>query len=356
MTEKPDLLNFLPEEIKELIKDMGYEGFRAEQIVKWLHRGIKDFNKMTDLPKPFRQKLQERFNIGSLEILEKRCSESRSAIKYLFLLAEHNIIECVVMRYRYGNTLCLSTQVGCRMGCKFCASTMDGLVRNLSAGEMLEQVLKVDTDLKEGGENALGNLVLMGSGEPLDNYGNTVKFLKMVHYPLGKNISYRNITISTCGLVPKIIQLSEEGLPVTLSVSLHAPNDRLRRMIMPVASAYSLADIIQASKYYFKKTGRRVTFEYSLIRDFNDGEEHAMELADRLKGFPCHVNIIPINEVDGLIYKRSSEASIKKFIEMLEYRGINVTRRRELGLDIEGACGQLKRSYLASYAQQYGRR
>jgi len=346
MAEKQDILNLSLEEIKQAVHELGQPHYRAQQIFQWLHRGVKSFDDMTDLPKALRELLAERFYIERLQMLDKLMSKTGDAIKYLFLLHDRNIIESVVMRYKYGNSLCLSTQVGCRMGCKFCASTMGGLVRNLSAGEMLAQVIEVNHDLEQAGESGVGNIVLMGIGEPLDNYDNTVKFIKLIHHPMGLNMSYRRITLSTCGLVPRIMDLAEEDLPITLSISLHAPNDEIRKLIMPVASAYSVDDILKASRYYFNKTGRRVTFEYALISDLNDRERDAVELARRIKGFPCHVNIIPLNNVRELGYKRSSRAAVERFISVLESQGIAVTKRRELGLDIEGACGQLRRSYL----------
>ena len=304
MAGKPDILDLTLEEIEQVAERSGQPAYRAKQIVKWLHKGVGHFDEMTDLPQSFRHSLYEQFRIGKIQILEKHRSKTGYATKYLFLLSDHNIIECVVIRYRYGNTLCLSTQVGCRMGCKFCASTIDGLVRSLSMGEMLGQVIEVNRDLEEAGERGIGHLVLMGSGEPLDNYKNTVEFMKMVHIPMGINMSCRNITLSTCGLVPRMIDLANEGLSVTLSVSLHAPNDKLRKLIMPVASAYSVADVINASRYYFENTGRRITFEYTLIKDFNDRKEHAEELAE-LIGDSSHVNIIPVNEIEGLGFRKS---------------------------------------------------
>ena len=352
MIEKPDMLDFSLEEVEQAVQRLGQPGYRAKQILKWLHKGVSHFDEMTDLPQAFRQSLNEQFQIGRIQILERHHSNTGDAIKYLFLLSDHNIIECVVMRYKYGNTLCLSTQVGCRMGCRFCASTINGLVRNLSAGEMMSQVIEVNRELEENGERRIGNLVLMGTGEPLDNYSNTVKFIKMVHYPMGINMSYRNITLSTCGLAPRMIELADEGLPVTLSVSLHAPNDKLRRFIMPAASVYPIIDVIEASRYYYEKTGRRIIFEYILIKDLNDRKEHAEELAELIKGFPSHVNIIPANEVSGLDFRRSPERTIQRFIRELESRGVVVTRRRELGLDIEGACGQLRRSRLTGRRNQ----
>lgn len=252
------------------------------------------------------------------------------------------------MKYHYGYTMCLSTQVGCRMGCRFCESTKQGLIRNLEPGEMIAQILEANKDLDSPNERSIRNIVLMGSGEPLDNYDNTIKFLKLLHEPEGWNMSYRNMTLSTCGLVPAIRKLAGENIPLTLSISLHAPNDDIRKQLMPVASAYRVSEIIGAAKEYFEKTGRRVTFEYSLVRGINDSSENAAELAVKLKGFPCHVNVIPVNEIKDADFTRSQEEQIRKFIDVLKAKGIQVTRRRELGQDIQGACGQLKRGYLDS--------
>jgi len=341
-----DLLNATAEELEAILSDLGEKAFRARQIFQWMHRGVKDFDQMTDLPKELREKLKSRYRISSVKIIQKLSSKDGQTTKYLFLLPDDNIIECVAMKYKYGNTLCLSTQVGCRMGCSFCASTKEGLVRNLKPGEMLAQVLQVNSELASEKERAIKNIVLMGSGEPLDNYDNTIKFLRLVNHPLGLHISARNITLSTCGLVPGMMKLAHEGLPITLAISLHAPNDELRKRIMPVGGAYSIQQVIEASKYYFHRTGRRVTFEYALIEEVNDKREHAEELARLLKGFPCHVNVIPVNEIEETDYKRSSEERIGRFISILSSAGIAVTRRRELGQDIKGACGQLKRGYL----------
>ena len=343
---KEDILGLMPNEIIKELADMGEQPFRGKQVVNWLYKGINSFGAMTNLPKSTRQKLESKYKIGSLKQIDRQKSEKGDTIKYLYLLADNNIIECVVMKYAYGNTLCLSTQVGCRMGCSFCASTKEGLVRNLEVGEMVAQLLIANSDIGRAEDRGIRNIVLMGSGEPLDNYQNVIKFMRLVHHPDVFNISYRNITLSTCGLVPKMKELSQEDIPITLSISLHAPNDEIRRKIMPVASAYSVDEIVQAGKYYFEKTGRRVTFEYSLIDRLNDSEENARELAYRLKDFSCHVNVIPINEIEGTPYRRSSEYRIESFINTLKSLGLQVTRRRELGQDIGGACGQLKRGYL----------
>jgi len=348
MHDKENLLNLNLEEMKELMKSFNEKPFRAKQVFKWIYKGVSSFDDMTDIPKSLKEKLSSRFYIGGIKIIKKLTSQYDDTRKYLFLLPDHNIIEGVVMKYHYGYTMCLSTQVGCRMGCKFCESTRQGLIRNLEPGEMIAQILEANKDLDTSNERAIRNIVLMGSGEPLDNYDNIIKFLKLLHEPEGLNMSYRNITLSTCGLIPGIKKLAEENIPLTLSISLHAPNDGIRRQLMPVASAYGVSEIIDAAKEYFEKTGRRVTFEYSLVRGINDRCENAVELAERLKGFPCHVNVIPVNEIQDSDFTRSEEEQILKFIDTLKSKGIQVTRRRELGQDIQGACGQLKRGYLDS--------
>lgn len=345
---KENLLNLSLEEIKAVVKSFDEKPFRAKQIFKWLYKGASNFEDMTDIPKALKEKLSARYYIGGVKIIKKLTSQYDDTRKYLFLLPDRNIIEGVIMKYHYGYTMCLSTQVGCRMGCRFCESTRQGLIRNLEPGEMLAQVLQANKDLGPANKRWIRNIVLMGSGEPLDNYDNTIKFLKLLHDSEGWNMSYRNMTLSTCGLVPGIRKLAEENIPLTLSISLHAPNDNIRKMLMPVASAYGVSEIIDAAKEYFEKTGRRVTFEYSLVEGINDSLENAAELAERLKGFPCHVNVIPINEIEGGDFTRSDEEQICKFIDTLKARGLQVTRRRELGQDIQGACGQLKRGYLDS--------
>lgn len=344
--EKTDLLNLKKEEIRGILAALNERPFHASQIFKWLYRGINDFDEMTDISKPLKSKLKESYYIGVLKTVERKISRDGLTRKYLFLLQDGNIIECVLMSYKHGMSVCLSTQVGCKMGCRFCASTKGGLIRNLSPGEMTAQVLAVNRDLAKVGKPPISNIVLMGSGEPLDNYDNTIKFLSLVHDPDALNLSYRNITLSTCGLVPQIQMLADEGMPVNLAVSLHAPNQAVRQKIMPGAYKYHIDDIISAAKTYFNKTGRRVTFEYALIRNINDGKDHANELAGLLKGFPCHVNIIPLNKVRESGLLRSNDDSIAEFMDILRKKGINATRRRELGLDIDGACGQLRASYI----------
>ncbi len=351
---KIDILDRSLEELKSDMTSIGEKPFRGEQITQWLAKGVNSFSKMTNLSKALIEKLEERYTIGTLHQLKRLISSDKHTIKYLFLLHDNNIIECVVMKYNHGNTICLSTQVGCAMGCSFCASATGGLVRNLTAGEMMAQVLAVNKDLAELGwgeanppsGSYISGIVLMGSGEPLDNYDNTLRFLRQIHEPKGFNLGYRNITLSTCGLVPKIHALADEGLSINLAISLHAANDETRRKIMKIANVYSINDIVSASREYFEKTGRRVTFEFALIKGINDSPSQAQELAVLLKGFPCHVNLIPLNETSHSSQKRSNEEAIKLFTSVLKSAGINVTRRREMGLDIQGACGQLKIDYL----------
>lgn len=352
---KRDILNLSPEELKEELTAMGEKPFHAGQIIRWMYKGTTSFQEMSDLSGSLQRKLDSRFFVGTLQQLKRLVSSDHQAIKYLYLLLDDNIIECVVLKYHHGVTLCLSTQVGCAMGCRFCASTRGGLVRNLTAGEMEAQVLSVQRDLTGHDSGNLGGLVLMGCGEPLNNYVNVLKFIRQIHDPGGFDMGYRNITLSTCGLVPQMRRLAEEGLSINLAVSLHAPNDVLRRKIMKVANAYTIQEVVDAGRYYYEKTGRRVTFEYTLIRGLNDRPEHARELAALLDGFPCHINLIPLNEngQDGL--RRSSEGSVHRFEMELEHAGKNVTRRRELGLDIQGACGQLKAAYLERKQDGSGR-
>lgn len=346
MSKRIDILNLMPEEIQAKMEILGEKAYRGNQIFKWLYRGIDQFGMMSDLPEGLRSRLDDEFRISKPGVLKKLASSDNRTFKYLFLLEDNNIIESVLMKYAHGNTVCLSTQVGCRMGCRFCASSIDGLIRNLSSGEMAAQILAIERDINTGHKKRMiDNIVLMGSGEPLDNYDNTIKFLKLIHHSLGLNISFRNITLSTCGIIPKIERLAQEMLPVTLSVSLHSSCDAKRKEIMPAASAYSISETLKVCHDYYKTTGRRVTFEYALIRGFNDTEKDADMLADKISGSSFHVNIIPINEVKGKPYLRSDEAVIRKFMNILKNKGISVTRRSDLGIDIDGACGQLRRGY-----------
>ena len=333
------------EELGALVLSLGEKKFRASQLWRGLMQG-KKISDITDLPKAFKAKLLERFEDEPLKIAETLTS-SDGTEKYLFELADGNIVEGVFMRYKYGNTQCVSTQVGCRMSCAFCASGLNGLIRNLTAGEILCQILAVNA--RHGGtleKRAVTNVVLMGSGEPLDNYDNVVKFLKNVSAEGGICISPRNISLSTCGIVPKMYELADEGIPVNLTVSLHNADDEERARVMPVARAYKIADILKACDYYFQKTGRRYIFEYSLIEGENADREHAERLAALLKGRPCHVNLIRLNEVKERALSGAGEKEAYRFLGVLERAGLSATLRRRTGADIGGACGQLRASRL----------
>lgn len=331
-------------ELEELVASLGERPFRAKQLYSGIMRG-HNISDIPAIPKAFVQKLLEQFEDSPLEIV-KTLTSSDGTEKYLFRLADGNIIEGVLMKYKYGNTQCVSTQVGCRMGCKFCASTLGGLVRNLSSGEILAQVLKVNA-LHGGTEKKrqVTNVVLMGSGEPLDNYANVVKFIRDMAAEGGINISPRNVSLSTCGLVPQMYELAEEGLPVNLTVSLHNTLDEERARTMPIARQYKIADILAACANYFNKTGRRYIFEYSLIEGENADARHARELIALLKGRPCHVNLIRLNEVKERNLLASSERAARDFLKLLNEGGISATLRRRTGADIGGACGQLRASY-----------
>lgn len=332
-------------EIQSLVAELGEQKFRAAQVYRGVMLG-KRISDMSDLSKSLRAKLLERFEDEPVRVREVFTSADGTE-KYLFELADGNIIEGVLMSYKYGNTQCVSTQVGCRMNCAFCASGLNGLIRNLTAGEILAQILVINA--RHGGtpeKRAVTNVVLMGSGEPLDNYENTVKFLKNVTAEGGICISGRNISLSTCGLVPKMYDLAEEGIPVNLTVSLHSPDDAERERIMPVAKAYKISEILKACDYYFEKTGRRYIFEYSLIAGENAGREHAEKLIALLKGRPCHVNLIRLNEVKEKHLAGISEKEAYRFLGLLERGGLSATLRRQIGADIGGACGQLRASRL----------
>ncbi len=327
------------EELKEFIVSIGEKPFRAKQIFSWLHKPVVSFDEMTDLSVNLRKKLSEISYISTLKIVTKLESSLDNTKKYLFELEDGNRVESVVMYYNHGITICISCQVGCKMGCKFCASTIGGLVRSLTPGEILDQVLFAQKDIGE----RISNIVMMGIGEPLDNFDNVVKFLKNVNDENGINIGYRHISLSTCGLVPNIYRLSELNIPITLSISLHAPTDAVRDTIMPVNKAYNVQTLLKACKDYINKTKRRISFEYSIINNVNDSPEHAKRLAGILKGMLCHVNLIPVNNVEENDFKKPSKEKIRKFISILENDGITATVRRELGSDINASCGQLRR-------------
>lgn len=336
------------EQLTEFLEEMGEKPFRAKQIFAWLHRGVTSFDEMTDLSVKLRQKLSEVSYVSKLNIAEKYVSKIDGTKKYLFELMDGNMVESVVMYYHHGITICISCQVGCRMGCRFCASTIGGLVRVLSAGEILDQVLFAEKDIGE----RISNIVMMGIGEPLDNFDNVTAFLQNVNNPHGINIGYRHISLSTCGLVPGIYKLMELKLPITLSISLHAPNDKIRSEIMPVNNAYNIQQLLEACRKYIDATGRRISFEYAMINGVNDSEECAAMLADRLHAMLCHVNLIPVNNVEENKFSKPSKDAIKRFIKVLESKNINVTVRRELGSDISASCGQLRRKHVSEEAQQ----
>lgn len=343
-------LDMMPEDVATLMGEWGEAKFRAKQIFSWLHKGAS-VSEMTSLSKALREKM-EKIPLGGAKILEKRVSSIDGTAKYLFLLEDGQIVEGVLMHYKHGNTLCISTQVGCRMGCTFCASTLEGLVRNLSAGEMLAEVLAVGKEQQElgnveKGRRAITNVVLMGSGEPLDNYDEVMRFLKLLHHPDGINISWRNVSLSTCGLPDKIEQLAQDAPGITLCISLHAPDDELRKSMMPIANAYPIDDLMQSARNFVTQTSRRIIFEYALVRGKNDGEEETKKLAKLLRGLQCHVNLIPLNDVKENELKASSGAMAHVFCKNLNDLGISATVRREMGDDIEGACGQLRRGYLS---------
>lgn len=327
--------------LSELSEKSGvkFEKFRAKQIFSWLMKGISDFSQMTNLSAKQRDTLAEHCYIALPEIHQKYVSKLDGTVKYLFRLYDGEYIESVFMRYKHGNTICISTQAGCRMGCKFCASTLAGLSRHLSPSEMLGQVLAAQNDTGE----RISNIVMMGIGEPLDNYANSVKFLQLVNHPEGINIGYRHISLSTCGVVPGIYKLAEENLPITLSVSLHAPTQGYRESIMPVAKKWSIDELLSACRDYIKVTGRRISFEYAMIDGVNDSAECATALSKLLSGMLCHVNLIPLNDVKERDFKKSGAKTIENFVKILEKNGITATVRRRLGSDINASCGQLRR-------------
>lgn len=346
MEIKLNLLDLTIEELQEELEAIGQEKYRAKQIFQWVHKGVKDIDEMTNLSKDLRQTLKEVFYIGALKIHRKLVSRIDGTAKYIFGLEDGNVLESVLMQYKHGITACISSQVGCKMGCKFCASAEVGYVRNLSVGEILDQIISMQNDAGK----RISNVVIMGVGEPFDNYDNLMKFFKLVNHKDGLNIGYRHISVSTCGLIPQMLKLSEEKIPVTLSISLHAPNDDIREKIMPINKVYAIDKLVEACKIYTEATGRRVTFEYAMIAGINDSKENALELAKRIKGMLCHVNLIPINPVEGTDFRRSSRQQIEMFRNTLERFGIETTVRRELGSDISAACGQLRRSIVTGNA------
>ena len=334
-----DLRSLPMEELTVQLKSNGYPAFRAKQIREWLDRGVTDFDQMTNLPKDLRQKMSEIYSVPGVKILRKLVSAIDGTVKYLFQLDDGETVESVLMQYKHGWSQCLSTQVGCKMGCTFCATGMGGFIRNLSAAEMIGQIeaAQQDTGVR------VSSIVLMGMGEPLDNYDQVVRFLRMLGEEGGVHIGMRHISLSTCGVVPGIYRLMEEQIPLTLSISLHAPNDEIRSRSMPVNRRWPIDELLRACRDYIDATGRRISFEYAMIDGVNDSDAHAAELADRLRGMLCHVNLIPVNAVKGKSQQRSSRERIRSFMDVLEKKGINATVRRTLGSDINASCGQLRR-------------
>lgn len=337
---KTDIKSLPLDSIFNIVKDMGQPSFRAKQIFTWLHKfGVDSFDEMSNLPKAMREKLAEDYYVSSCKIEKKLVSKKDGTVKYLFSLCDGEYVESVIMKYKYGYTICVSSQVGCKMGCRFCASTLAGFVRNLTAGEIESQLHAAQKDL----DIRISNIVLMGIGEPLDNYDNVILFMHNVNNENGLNISMRNITLSTCGVVPRIYDLMNENLQITLTISLHAPNDIIRSKTMPVNDKWGIDELLKACRDYIKKTNRRVSFEYTLINKVNDTPQCANELCSRLHGMLCHVNLIPVNDVEERGNVRSSDDSVNKFLQILQNNGINATIRRTLGSDINASCGQLRR-------------
>lgn len=342
--QKVDIKSMSLDELEVfVVETLGEKKFRAKQLYDWMHvKLVSDFDAMTNISKDMRAKLEKFAAMTPITIIERLISNIDGTRKYLFRLHDGNVIESVWMQYKHGNSVCISSQVGCRMGCRFCASTIDGLARNLTAAEMLSQIYEIQKDTGA----RVSNIVIMGSGEPLDNYDQVVRFLHLISDEKGLNISQRNITASTCGIVPKIYELADEDLQITLAISLHAVNDERRRELMPIANKYSIEEILQACRYYYSRNNRRLTFEYSLVKDVNDSPQEAKELAKLLSGLNCHINLIPVNPVKERSFKQSDADSVQKFKNNLEKYGKNVTIRREMGRDIQAACGQLRKSYM----------
>ncbi len=340
---KIDIKSLCLTELQELLCGWGEKAFRAKQIYQWLHiKQVTMFGEMTNIAEPLRKKLAAECELITLTPEMVQVSKLDGTRKYLFALPDGNMIESVLMRYKHGNSVCVSSQVGCRMGCRFCASTLNGVVRNLTASEILEQIYRIGTDIGE----RISNVVVMGSGEPLDNYDNLLKLIQLLTDENGLNISQRGITISTCGIVPKMLALAEEKLQITLALSLHASSQEKRQELMPIANKYELTEVLDACRSYFEKTGRRISFEYSLVGGVNDTDEDAERLCRLVKGMNCHINLIPVNPIKERDYVQSGQQEILNFKNKLEKYGNNVTIRREMGRDIDGACGQLRQSYL----------
>ena len=343
MKNKMDIKSLNMEELTAFVVGLGEKKFRGKQLYEWLHvRQAASFDEMTNLSKEFRERLKETCELVSLRQVDVQISAIDGTRKYLFALSDGNVIESVLMRYKHGNSVCISSQVGCRMGCRFCASTLDGLVRGLTPSEMLDQIYRISKDIGE----RVSNVVVMGTGEPMDNFDNLLKFIELLTDENGLHISQRNLTVSTCGIVPRMRELADYKLAITLALSLHASNQKKRLSLMPVANKYEIHEVVDACRYYFAQTGRRVTFEYSLVGGVNDTDEDAAELSQLIRGMNCHVNLIPVNPIKERDYVQSDTEAIQAFKAKLEKNGINVTVRREMGRDIDGACGQLRRKHM----------
>ena len=344
MSEKTDLKSMTMDELTDFVTGtLGEKKFRARQIYEWIHvKHAASFEEMSSLSKPLRTRLESECTVTALQIVQKYVSGIDGTAKYLFELEDGHVIESVLMRYHHGNSVCISSQVGCRMGCRFCASTLDGLKRQLRSSEMLDQIYRISRDIGE----PVSNVVVMGTGEPLDNYETLIRFINLLTNEDGLHLSQRGITVSTCGIVPRIYELADERLQITLAISLHAVNDEKRRTLMPIANVYSIEEILKACRYYFEKTGRRLTFEYSLVAGVNDSLEDARALADLLQGINCHINLIPVNPIAERDYRQPERQAAVSFKNRLEKYGRNVTIRREMGRDIQAACGQLRKRYM----------
>lgn len=335
---KTNIKNMEVKELEIFFGMIGEQKFRAKQVFQWLYRGVYTFEEMTDLSKSLREKLEEEAVIESLQIANLQVSQKDGTRKYLFKLSDGNTVETVLMKYKFGNSICISSQAGCRMGCGFCASAKNGFQRNLTPAEMVDQLIAVEKDANI----KISNVVVMGTGEPFDNYNSLAKFITLINAKEGLNMGMRSITVSTCGIIPKIKEFAREFPQVNLAISLHAPNDKMRSQIMPINDKYGIDELIETCKTHVEKTGRRITFEYALIKGFNDQIGHAEELASRLRGIICHINIIPLNKVDESKHKGVSREDAEQFKEMVEKRGVQATVRREMGSDIDAACGQLR--------------
>lgn len=349
MSDKADLKSMNLAEMTEFIVNIGEKPFRAKQVYQWIHEKQADsFDEMTNISKKLRESLADAGYLTTLKKEEVQISKLDGTRKYLFQLEDGNVIESVLMRYKHGNSVCISSQVGCRMGCRFCASTLDGLVRGLRPAEMLDQIYQIGKDIGE----RISNVVVMGTGEPMDNFDNLLRFIELLTDENGLHISQRNLTVSTCGIVPRMRELADKKLQITLALSLHASNQEKRLSLMPVANKYDIHEVVDACRYYFDQTGRRVTFEYSLVGGVNDTDQDAEELCRLVKGMNCHINLIPVNPIKERDYVQSNAKVIAAFKNKLEKNGLAVTVRREMGRDIDGACGQLRKSYVDSHKSE----